>query len=115
MPDPGYFDPGTITRFDLHYHYKRWGIGGELAGFTTSPFAKVYSWGGSDFVDLIFYPNLNHTFPIKEEWYVKVSAGMYFAFSKQGSYTNQYPDTGIYFSYEGDAIPGVGVNFGKRF
>lgn len=113
VPDAGYAQAEIITRFDLHYHYQRWGIGSELAGFMASPFSKSYAWGGSEFVDLLFYPNINHSFPIKEDWYFKVSAGVYFAYSKRAGFGSNSNE--VRFSYEGDPIPGVGLNFGRRF
>lgn len=106
---PGWDAPTSIIHAGLNYNYNRWGVGTEVSGFTANPF-----WANEnerDFPDMIVYPNANYTFDTKSNWYVKVSAGMLFAFSN--SYDNE--NDRHHLNYEGDAIPGAGLTAGYHF
>ncbi len=102
-------DPTSIMHFGLNYRYKRLGIGTEVSGFAANPF-----WGdsyNSSFVDMIVYPNTNFTFTSASNFYLKVTAGAYFAFDKNFHYENGKS----YMNFAGDVIPGGGVSFGYIF
>ncbi len=97
---PGWDAPTVILHGGVNYFYKHWGAGAEVSGFTKNPF-----WGNkdesSDFPDLIAYPNVNYTFYMKSHWFIKLSGGVLFAFTR--------PD------YDGDPIPAAGLSAGYIF
>lgn len=108
---PEVFTMPLIVHGALSYRYKRIGIGCEASGFTGNPFfGNGTGYGPRSFVDLLIYPNLNYTFG-KGNWYYRVSAGAYFAFS----YYSQYPTYENRLEFEGDVIPGAGFSVGYRF
>ena len=104
----------AILRTGLHLKYKKWGIGSEVAGFTANPFSNPPF--RSSFIDLLVYPNVNYTFGFKSNYYLKVSTGAYFAFSRYLPRPGgQFNSDARPLRFEGDAIPGVGLSFGYRF
>ncbi len=108
---PGWDVPTCIIHAGLNYNYKKWGLGAEVSGFTENPFWDSQEHTNSSFVDMIIYPNANYTILFKRRWYLKVSAGAYFAFSKQ--YDNETDRHRMQF--EGDVIPGAGLSLGYAF
>lgn len=111
---PTFESSTAILRTGLHLKYKKWGIGSEVAGFTDNPFSNQLNRGS--FIDLLVYPNMNYTFGFKSNYYLKVSTGAYFAFSRYlprpgGQFNSDAPPL----RFEGDVIPGVGLSFGYRF
>jgi hypothetical protein len=106
---PGWAGSTIILHSGLNYSYLNWGAGAEVSGFTDNPF-----WGSSyesDFSNMIIYPNINYTFNIKSNLFFKVSAGAWFAFTKE----SHYGDSKSKMVYDGDVIPGLGINLGYRF
>lgn len=101
--------PTVIINTGLTYNYKAWGIGAEVSGFAASPFAA--SSKPRDFVDMIVYPNLNYTLNIKPSFYLRFSAGSYFAFSKKIDPLTEVSK----FQFEHDVIPGAGISVGYKF
>jgi hypothetical protein len=101
--------PTIIINTGLTYNYKAWGIGAEVSGFTSSPFAA--SNKPRDFVDMIVYPNLNYTLNIKPSFYLRFSAGSYFAFSKKIDPVSEKSKL----QFEHDVIPGAGISVGYKF
>ena len=98
--------PASIVHFGLNYRYKKWGLGIEVSGFTNSPFwGKSYT---SSYADIIIYPNANYTFQTKTNWYYKVSAGLYYAYSEKYDL-----DQSKYF--ERRVVPGPGFSVGYKF
>lgn len=111
---PAFEESTAILRTGLHLKYKKWGIGSEVAGFTANPFSNQFY--RNSFIDLLVYPNVNYTFGFKSNYYLKVSTGAYFAFSRYvqrpgGQFNDALPPL----RFEGDVIPGVGLSFGYRF
>jgi len=102
--------PKCIIHSGLNYSYKKYGLGTEISGFINSPFWKKNEVVSNDFVNMIVYPNANYNFPIKEKWYLGISAGAYFAFSKQYN----YEQNSHRIRFEGDVIPGAGLSFGYK-
>lgn len=105
---PTWDAPTSIIHFGINYAYKRIGIGIEASRFTDNPF--VSSAKTRDFVDVIFYPNLNYTFQFKSPLYISASAGLYLAYSKESKYNNSIDKL----DFEGDVIPGVGFSIGYQ-
>ena len=99
--------PDVIIHAGLNYQVKSWGIGTEVSGFAQSPFWKSEDLG---FIDMLVYPNLNYTFSGKKRWYLKLSTGAYFAFSKREMYDTKNSS----FRFEGDVIPGAGLSVGYK-
>lgn len=104
---PWWDAPTAIMNIGITYHYKSWGIGTEVSGFAAAPF--VNSNRPHDFVDMIVYPNMNYTFKYVSNWYLRLSAGAYFAYSK----SNDPQSDGGRLRFEGDVIPGAGVAVGR--
>jgi len=105
---PGWEDPTSIIHFGLNYRLFKWGFGIETSTFFANPL-----WGdggGNGFVDLIIYPNVNYTIPINSNWYINISGGAYFAFSRSSNF--QIEQTNLVF--EGDVIPGGGLTVGYK-
>ncbi len=107
---PGWDEPTSILHFGLAYRIRKIAIGCEVSGFTPSPF---FGSGNTDFVDMIVYPNLSYTIQPKKHpnWYYRISAGAYFAYSKADNYETDK----TYMEFEGDVIPGAGITVGYRF
>jgi hypothetical protein len=103
---PWWDQPTAIINAGITYNHKSLGIGTEISGFTDNPF--VASSIPRDFVDVIVYPNLNYTFSINQNWYVRLSGGAYFAFSK---FTDLFSEK-VKLKFEGDVIPGAGIGIG---
>ena len=103
---PWWDEPTTIINGGLTYNFKNWGIGAEVSGFTQNPF--VISDRPRDFIDFIVYPNLNYTIRIHTKFYLRISGGAYFAYSRSTDpilLENK-------FRFESDVIPGAGVGVG---
>lgn len=92
---------------DLNYEYKN--LGG---GVGMSKFFVMANPENIHFLDieLLVYPNLNYTFNLKSNWYLKVSAGAYFAFNQRDRLESPYS-----LEFAGDVIPGGGIGFGYKF
>jgi len=105
---PIWLEPSSIIHVGLDYHYKNCGLGTELSGFATNPF--ITSDNTNDFVDLVVYPNISYTFGKHSNWYYKITAGAYFAFSKY--YNSQVQKTKM--EFEGDVFPGIGFTIGYK-
>ena len=103
---PAWDAPTMIVNAGLSYSHNAWGIGTEVSGFTENPF--IPSDQPRDFVDMIIYPNFNYTFTFDSSWYVRLSAGAYFSYSK---FTNPVTDISR-LRYEGDVLPGAGISVG---
>jgi hypothetical protein len=106
---PGWDDPTVIIHTGLNYSFKNWGTGIEVSGFTPNPFRGTFE--GSDFVDMIVYPNINYNWKFESQWYLRFSAGAWFAFSRYHNYNTQLNTM----EFEGDVIPGIGISFGRSF
>jgi hypothetical protein len=89
----------TIIHSGLHLKYRKWGIGTEVSHFS------------GDFVELLVYPNVNYTFGIRSNWYLKASVGAFIPFA----YMNKSDKGASDLRFAGDIIPGAGINFGYRF
>ena len=105
MMAPWWDRPTGIINAGITYKYKGWGIGTEVSAFDM-PF--VTEREPRDFTDIIIYPNFNYTFKIKSNWYLRLSAGPYFAFSRPSGAFVIEPEL----RFEGDVIPGAGIGFG---
>jgi hypothetical protein len=109
----GFFTPirdmrTSIIHYGLNYQIGKFGIGGEVSGFTPTPF---FGNGETSLVDMLVYPNINYTIFSKSCWYYKFSVGAYFAFSKStAGHKGQSR-----MEFEGDVIPGAGFSLGYRF
>ena len=109
---PGYRSPSSIIHFGLHYRIRKFGIGCETAGFATSPFDSDSNFFDPP-SDILVYPDLNYTFSFNRNphLYLRLSAGVYFAFDKirdDISGKNKL-------EWQGDPIPGAGLTCGYAF
>ena len=107
---PGWDVPTCIIHTGLNYRYKKWGFGSEVSGFTKNPFSGKDEFVNPD-VDMIIYPNANYTLTTNKNWYFRISAGAYFAFSKYFDYELNVSKM----EFEGDVIPGAGLSAGLKF
>ena len=103
---PWWDQPTAIIHAGITYNFKSWGIGAEISGFTDNPF--IVSSNPRDWVDMIVYPNINYTFRNASNWYLRFSAGSYFAFSKSIDPFSERSNL----RFEGDVIPGAGIGIG---
>jgi len=105
---PWWDEPTTIVLLGLNYQRLKWGAGIEASSFLTN-----LLWGDGkpqDFVDLIVYPNINYTISTGSKWYIKISGGAYFAFSRMGDFYAGQSNL----AFEGDVIPGGGLVVGLK-
>jgi hypothetical protein len=104
---PGWDEPTSIIHLGLNYQLNNWGVGLEASNFLTN-----LLWGDGkqqDFVDLIVYPNINYKLSLGSKWYLNISGGAYFAFTRMGDvYAG---DSRVI--YEG-TIPGGGLSVGLK-
>jgi len=109
---PGWDNPTDILHAAVNLKFDRFGFGTEGSWFMKSLFVKPDPNQYSDFVSLILYPNLNYRIIDRTTWYLRVSAGAYFAFDKgaKSPYSDQWT-----FGFAGDVMPGAGVNLGYKF
>jgi hypothetical protein len=98
---PEYGVSEFILHLGLNHQFKNLGYGIELSYYDQKLFT-LNDWY-NEFVDFLTYPNVNYTFYTKTNFYLKLSFGAYFAFSR-------FPDKTLYF--EGDPIPGGGITVG---
>lgn len=101
-------NPYLLTHLGAIYKIKKWGAGVEMTTFSDHPLKGPSSH--DILVDMILYPNLSFTWGKSQAWYYRISAGAYFAFSKQYDYDSKR--TTMYF--EDDVIPGIGFSLGRR-
>ena len=96
-----------IYQSGLHYYYGNWGFGSEISGFSKSPFSA-----NSSEPDLAFivYPNLNYSFRLKKDSYLKVSVGILLAYEQ--SYNHNYSNSIEFVDYP---IPGIGISYGLHY
>ncbi|MCF8239703.1 MAG: hypothetical protein K9I85_16180 [Saprospiraceae bacterium] len=112
MNIPQYGTPSAIIHVGLHYRIRKFGLGGEASGFFRNPFVSRRAIHDPP-ADLMLYPDLNYTitFHNHPHLYLRISAGAYFAFEKTAD-----PFSGKEtFKWQGDPIPGAGLNFGYAF
>jgi hypothetical protein len=105
---PGWDIPTCIIHTGLNYQYKKWGLGSEVSGFIKDPFIGKDEFANPD-VDMIVYPNANYTLTTNKNWYLRISTGAYFAFSKYFELDKSKME------FEGDVIPGAGLSVGHKF
>ena len=104
-----FYYPLSIIKFGLHYRFANWGIGGEVSGFSENPFLGNIDNGS--FYNVLVYPNINHMFPIKENWYLNLSIGYIFFFEKY--YLREEDRDELRMSDE--VLFSGGISFGYKF
>ena len=103
------YGPNSIVNAQVNYYWNKWGVGLESGWHEKKPFYQEDVWSDG-FANLLLYPKLIYQLIKKEHLFINLSAGPYFAFDKRAIDSSSTEKL----VFEGDVIPGIGINLGYR-